>query len=304
MALKSWQAASGHIFGGHAAGGRIFPAIPSGEKGQAAVTDALYFLMIVTFLSIFLFGFANSYGNTIKEKISNEYSTTFTTNALKTILYASTPRDAAKTVYDNGAEIDYLLAAIKEDYSDDAAIGPTEQVVLGRTILSVMRPIADTKDYAFTISIRPQEQSNRLGSIAYIFFHTTNFETDSAALQGKALAKDYLIEKPGSPHHRDYLCSPKDGDYAVISKRLSRLFANIGPTAQSSAQIKLVKENPGKGTWDDFRAQADLISWDASWLGQTRDRTAGLFYDTANRVQGIPPEWGCTELGAQPTAGP
>ena len=39
-------------------------------KGQAAVTDALYFLLLVTSLSVFLFGFANSYGNNIKEQIN------------------------------------------------------------------------------------------------------------------------------------------------------------------------------------------------------------------------------------------
>ena len=91
-----------------------------GQRGQAAVTDAIYFLIVVSFLSVFMFGFSNSYGNNVKEKIYNEYSTSFATSAMKTILYSSTPRDPKKSIYDSAGkddEIDYLLAMVKEDYS-------------------------------------------------------------------------------------------------------------------------------------------------------------------------------------------
>ncbi len=290
---------------------KILRLIAREQKGQAAVTDALYFLMVVTFLSIFMFGFANSYGNSVKDKISNEYSTTFATNALKTILYASTPRDSSKTIYDPEAEIDYLLAIIKEDYSDDTSLGPTERRVLGRTISSVMAPIADTKDYLFYMTIPKQEQTNKNGQFVFLFFHTTNFEIDSSALKGKSVPPSYLIQRPGNPVHRDYFCAVSQGaagsaDYANIAKRLARLFANVGPVSQGSAQVKLVQENPtDRGAWFDFKAQADLAMWDAAWLGKTRDRQVGLLYDEANSEGEIDIDWGCVDAGAPaPAAAP
>ncbi len=270
-----------------------------GEKGQAAVTDALYFLMVVTFLSIFMFGFANSYGNSIREKIGNEYSTSFATNALKTILYASTPREASKTVYDADAEIDYLLAVIKEDYSDDAVLGPTERKVLGRTVSAVMAPVADTKDYAFYVTIPPQEQTNKQGQFIFLYLHTTNFKVDASAFSSQKVPRYFVMASAGEPSHRDYFCvvpaGQGDVDYSDLVKRLSRLFANIGPTAQASSQVKLVQET-GKGSWFDFRAQADLVMWDATWLGATRDRQAGLFYGESNGPAEIDPAWSCEEV--------
>lgn len=280
------------------------------ERGQAAVTDALYFLMVVTFLSIFMFGFASTYGNSVKDKISDEYSTTFATNALKTILYASTPRDAGRSVYDKGAEIDYLLAIIKEDYSDDTSIGPAERRVLGKTITSVMAPIADTKDYVFYITIPKQEQTNKNGQFVFLFFHTTNFEQDTSALQGKPVPPSYMIQRPGNPAHRDYFCAvlQKAGgaaDYDSLAKRLSRLFANVGPVSQGSAQVKLVQENPtDRGAWFDFKAQADLAVWDAAWLGKTRDRDVGLLYGGENSETEINPDWECVDALAPPPSPP
>jgi len=237
------------------------------EKGQAAVTDALYFLMIVTFLSVFLFGFANSYGNSVKEQIGDEFNTTFATNALKTILYSSTPRDFQKSIYDEDAEIDSLLAIIKEDYSDDQKIDNIEKVVLGKTISSILSPIEDSIDYVFYITVPPQQ-------LVFFYFHTTNFVQEELDIPGR-----FVIFTPGDPPHINYFCGLNseyifDVDYTeFVEKRLARLLANVGPTSQASAQIKLVKVN-SRNDFSDFFAQADLIMWDASWLGETDDRTA------------------------------
>ena len=105
------------------------------SKGQAAVTDALYFLLIVTGVSILLFSFANSYGNTVREKITSNYNTTFSTDALKTILYSSTPRDPSKSLYDDPTriEVDHLLEVLKEDYSDDGSISCSAKKCLQKT---------------------------------------------------------------------------------------------------------------------------------------------------------------------------
>jgi len=251
------------------------------ENGQAAVTDALYFLMIVTFLSVFLFGFANSYGNSVKEQIGDEFNTTFATNALKTILYSSTPRDFQKSIYDEDAEIDSLLAIIKEDYSDDQKIDNIEKVVLGKTISSILSPIEDSIDYVFYITVPPQQ-------LVFFYFHTTNFEQINFKEGELPIPGRFVIFTPGEPPHINYFCGiptllnggnvNTEDVFAVdytefVERRLARLLANVGPTSQASAQIKLVKVN-SRNDFSDFFAQADLIMWDASWLGETNDRSA------------------------------
>ncbi|VVB99336.1 Uncharacterised protein [uncultured archaeon] len=265
-----------------------------GRRGQAAVTDAIYFLIVVSFLSIFLFSFANSYGNNVRDRISNEYSTTFATNALKTILYSSTPRDPSKGIYgpSQADEIDYLLALVKEDYADNADISPSTRVVLGKTVSAVMRPVADSKDYLFYITIPTSNGANQEGKFVYIFAHSTNFETSAFS----SSMPDYIVSmKTGNPSHRDYFCGvatgPNAPDYGTLLALLSRLFANVGPVSQASAQIKLVEEiSQGSADRRNFRAQADLAVWDATWLGTTSDRAIELF---------DPGAWGCEEVNWQ-----
>ena len=257
------------------------------SRAQAAVTDALYFLMIVTFLAIFLFGFANSYGTSIREQINDEFNTVFATNALKTVLYSSTPRDPGESIYDQDAEVDYLLAIIKEDYSDDQEIGPEERVVLGKTVRSIMSPVQDSKDYIFFITIPEQRH------FVYFYFHTTNFIKEGPFNPGRV----YFYGADAIEPHKDYFCAlcpncssgDKLGVYEEIEPRMGRLLANVGPTSQASSALKLVLERPD-GTFGDFRAQADLVMWDAVWLGATDERTAALF-DHSNISS-----WYCEEV--------
>jgi len=260
------------------------------EKGQAAVTDALYFLMIVTFLSIFLFGFSNTYGNSVEEQIMDQFNTTFATNALKTILYSSTPRDPSQNIYeDPDAEIDYLLAILKEDYADNEIIDLAEREVLGSTISAILSPISDTVDYVFYIRIPEQKK------FVYFFFHTTNFEKDEANIPG---GRFFVYSANLNDSHLEYFCGiPKNPNnnsgyvsYDDLLKRVNTLLANVGPTSHATSSIKLVKET-SSGVWDSFDAQVDLLLWDATWLGRTDQRDRGLLYeDFPGQIQS---EWGC-----------
>ncbi len=261
------------------------------SKGQAAITDALYFLMIITVLSVFLFGFANNYGNSVKQKINDEYSTTFATNALKTILYSSTPRDSSQSIYDRDAEIDFLLAILKEDYSDDQVIGDREKLVLADTITSILAPISDSADYAFYITI-PNDKK-----LVYFFIHLTNFKKEGPFNPGR-----YYIYSPGDPPHIDYFCGVKpvqdsdyrfEPDYDAFFAKLTRLLTNVGPTSQAASSIKLVKES-SRGSFDDFKAQAYLVRWDAVWLGRTEERNSGLFYSNDSAV--LEGGWDCVKV--------
>ena len=86
-------------------------ALKMSQKGQAALTDALYFLMLVSIISTMLFFYASNYGLTLQQRVSNQYWREYTTGALETILYSSTPRDPEKSLYapPDEIEVDHLL---------------------------------------------------------------------------------------------------------------------------------------------------------------------------------------------------
>ncbi len=270
--------------------------LPLGCRGQAAVTDSLYFILIVTFLSVFLFGFANTYGNSVREQISAQYNTVFATNALKAILYSSTPRDISQSLYSENSEVDYLLAIVKEDYSDDQRIDDEERKVLAKTISSIMSPVQDTADYAFYITI-PDEKK-----LVFFFIHTTNFSKDGPKYPGRYYLYSAAENDPATPQdesHLGYFCGApgeaagQTSFFDDFSRRLLRLLVNVGPTSQASSSIKLVKEVSG-GAFDDFKAQAELVLWDAVWLGTTDERQSPLFDSVA---------WQCEEANLFSGAG-
>jgi len=273
------------------------------EKGQAAITDALYFLLIVTFLSVFLFGFANSYGSSIREQISDEYSTIFATNALKSILYTSTPRDPDQDVFNLSPdmEVDYLLAMVKEDYADDRVIDENQRKVFGKTISKILSPIGDTFDYIFLIHV-PNDQE-----IVYLFIHTTNFDDPVPVLQVRDFyiysAVEDIASTPKDESHANYFCALSSitatgpvpcVEYDLLMNALRKLRANVGSVSEASSAINLID-----GSTSDLRsynAQVDLIMWDSVWLGETKDRDVPLFYrEFPDDVSDIHGGWGDCE---------
>lgn len=230
---------------------------------QAAVTDALYFLIIVTALCAFLFAFANQYGTSVNEQLASQYLSSYATGALKTILYSSTPREPTATLYSEDAEIDYLLAYVKEDYADDSALEPETMFVLAKDVNSIMAPISDSFDYLFLISM-PQ-----YNEYVYVLLHMSLFEISEA--QG------FVEVTPKTPAHRDYLCG-LGGPNPALWERIGRLKANIGLTYQSTSQIKMVRaEAISSPTFD---AQVDLIMWVATDISRIFDEQ----------------EWCCVEI--------
>ncbi len=235
-------------------------------RGQAAVTDALYFLLIVTGITIFLFGFANTYGSSVDAQIVKNYNVDFTTDSLKTILYSSVPRDPQYTLYDSSEniEIDHLLAYIKEDFSDDQALEPTTQKVLAQNIEGIMNPIANNFDYLFYI-YAPNEKK-----FVFLFFHKANLVQE---IPGK---RDSPIIVPiDGPPYIDYFCAVKwpdsaqEVDYDLLRNEISQLTSNVGETSQSIAKIKLVKITGPTPT--DVASQADLVIWNSTLLAKNTE---------------------------------
>lgn len=223
------------------------------EKGQAAVTDALYFLTIVVGLSSFLFVFAVTYGNLVDAKINQTYEVDYTTSALKTVFYSSAPRDATKTLATEGAcktdEIDYLLALVKEDYLNGADINETNRL-LSKNVRAVMRPLEKSHDYLFYMF-------DNLGNPVFVFMHS--------AVDGAGEARDY--------EDSFFYCRPSPdivkygaGDSAL--RAIQRFTSGIGEIAPSTIE-SLFYYKTGETT-NEKKISSRLLIWPAKAIDETQ----------------------------------
>lgn len=257
-----------------------------GMRGQAAVTDTVYFLLIVSGLCVFLFGFANQYGAMVSEEVTRQYYVDFATSALKTVLYSSTPRDTTQDLYDPDAEIDHLFAYVKEDYADDSKLTDATEHVMAENVIRAMAPIADSFDYLFYI-FRPAE------GMIFVQLHASKFSTTGEG--------GYVEVESGET--KDYLCAPD----SVSETKISKLINIAGNVYLSSSKIVLEAQDTAFGqdcttdpcpegeTCDaathrcgiagqmrEIGAEADLVMWPATQL------PVAIF---------DPSSWQCTEIG-------
>jgi len=203
------------------------------QKGQAALTDALYFLLIVSALSTFLFFFAANYGQTMNQRVIEQYWREYSTGALETILYSSTPRIAGQSL-ENAAEIDYLLAAVKEDFADDAEIDETREV-LAQNITGIMQPLAGGFDYFFYFYLPDRKE------FAYVLLYTRD----------APLIEDGRVT-PG--HVKIYFCKPP------TLNALEAVVESVGQSAESDARIQLIElDESGRALYPP--ARANLTMW-------------------------------------------
>ncbi len=220
------------------------------HRGQATVTDTLYFLLIVTGLCAFLFIFANQYGLSVADQISRQYYSTYATSALKTILYSSAPRDPAQTLYDPDAEIDHLLAIVKEDYADDETLTITTKKVLAGNIMKIMGPIAPSFDYVFYI-FKPDETPP--GTV-FVMMHVSQIQYSPSPA-----ARGFVITTPGATPHKDYFC--ENATY----ERLQKMLLSVGSTSLSSSKMELLVQpaDPDEEA-KKIMAEVDLAMWPAT----------------------------------------
>ncbi len=231
---------------------------PRSQRGQAAITDALFFLVIITGLAGFLYFVANGYGNSISAQISRQFSMDYATAALKTILYSSTPRDPSQNLYAPDAEIDHLLAYVKEDYADDEELDLVTQRVLYENVRNIMAPIGDSYDYVFYMakSNTPAAES----PYVYVLMHFSK-----ATVQGVERNVKFV---PGQPSHEDLLCNlpPQNaGERPLKAEMVSRLINSVGDSAQSQGNLILLAPSPGEDP-HQISAFSELIMWQATLL--------------------------------------
>lgn len=224
-----------------------FFAFFSDSGGQAAITDALYFLTITASLCLFLFIFATQYGNSVNSSIQDRYLEEYEASALKTILYSSTPRNPSADL--TSKELDFLLAAVKEDYADDQNLDET-QITLKNNIQAIMNSKSDSFDYIFYI-YSSEMQTNRF---PYFLFYKSEWgETPIRGIIGGV-----TIEPQG---HKFWFCHPET--LAQIDNLLLGV-AGVPPTRNRIKLMKLEPISTGEGTSytaKGFTAEAYLKMW-------------------------------------------
>ena len=228
------------------------------EKGQAAVTDAIYFLMIVSGLSTLLFFFSVNYGGAVDEQLGLEYLSEYAVSAQKTLLYSSITRVPGLTL-ENSHEVDFLLAAMKEDFADNAQFDDMN-VMLVNSVVGLMEPLADSFNYMYYIYVNDMAE--------FPFFMLYVRKWPSWSNQGGKIE----IEKGTS---EIYLCDPSS-----LSK-LGDLVTNVGLVYQSTSEMKLAKlKRSGNETgYDTFSSHATLAMWTVTGLPEGDQIGGGSIID-------------------------
>jgi len=208
------------------------------NKAQAAVTDSLFFLIIIVSLCVLLFRYSSTYGLRVQESISNLYFQEYTNSAMKTIFYTTVPLDFDLNL-DKPVAKDYLIVAIKQDFFADGHIGATGSDInalnttdneniakfnLFQTIKSIMRPL-DSYDYTFYLLNTGTNISTSTDLFHFFMIKKTLFSEASDENADYKYQTYYTNE--GSQY---YLCNPNTTQdvISVISKG-NKIFSSSVP---------------------------------------------------------------------------
>ena len=224
------------------------------SRAQAAVTDALFLLVIISSLTGFLFLFAANYGKGIADQVNRNDNFEFASSALKTIMYQSSPRDANNTINtlspDPNLELDYLMAMVKEDYADDKVLSDNTKRSIARATYAVMRPVADTQDYLLAI--------NTAQKYVFLMIWRTNFDTTNAGRFGN-------VQVNPAETHEMFFCDP-----ALSDNALQKLFLRVGNTVQAQTLVNMVEFTGNQFLLaldtSEVRAGVLLAMWTASTI--------------------------------------
>ena len=206
------------------------------HKGQAAMTDSLFFLTIIVALCVLLFQFSATYGERVDLAINNLYFKEYTNSSLKTIYYTDIPLDTSKNI-EESLETDYLITSLKSDYLSDGKIGYSDinsldknnvkdlsKYNLFHTIKSLMYALPNY-DYIYYI----QESSGQ--EFIYFMLKINNF-------------KDNKLEQ------LYYLCEPVSiNPVRNMVQRTNKIYSSSSPQIYQ-------KKNSG-----EVRATSNLTIW-------------------------------------------
>jgi len=232
------------------------------SRGQAAMTDALFFLLIVSALCTLLFLFSSQYGMMVSDQVKRSYGSDYATSALKTILYGSVPRNLEEKLAD-AKEVDYLLAAVKEDYAylkppdSKQRLGADVQKILHQNISAIMQPIAEQFDYMFYMY--RTDAPGDADEFAYLLLHMSICNRAEPLAEGERCPEEKAA-------HTDYICAPKTPTGAAFSATVDDLLMSIPNSAQSVSNVWLSKVASSGSDPTRVPARAVLIMWPAVYL--------------------------------------
>ncbi len=213
--------------------------LKSKNKGQAAITDALFFLTIIVTLSVLLFRFSSTYGDRIDLATSNLYFKEYSNSAMKTIFYTEVPLDFSQEINESTLEVDYLMTSIKSDFYIDGVIGDggdtsnhsginnlavipqdIQKFNLYHTIKAVMNPLP-TYDYLFYL------YNVSDGRFEYVLIKINKYTLEENPSNLRPYEVNYNPENTISTY---YLCNPLDYEKIrnLVSK-VNRVYASSIP---------------------------------------------------------------------------
>ncbi len=232
------------------------------DRGQAAVTDALFLLVIISSLTGFLFIFAANYGKGISDQVTRNDSFEFVSSALKTIMYQSVTRDSDDSINvaspDPAQEVDYLMALLKEDYADDGNLTLNTKRNMAKSVYAVMRPVADNQDYVFAI--------NTAQEYVLVVLWKTRFLVELDGSPGNYVPytdavdaeRFQNVKADEAEPHEMFFCTP-----SVADNPLQKLFLRVGTATQAQGLISMIRI--ASSSFDDCGSAA-LLSLDSCEL--------------------------------------
>jgi hypothetical protein len=240
------------------------------RKGQAAITDALFFLIIIVTLSVLMFRYSSTYGNRIEQASSDLYYKEYTNSVLKTIFYTSVPLDFDLNLHKN-MQNDYLMILVKQDYYAHGKIGFSDmnelltdnyldiaKYNLFHTIKTTMRPL-ESQDYLFYL------YNNTDSNFVYFTIKNTKFEIVGLSTSGvdkvRGVTRYTLTENP----YHYYLCDPENyEDVRGVVSRSPKIFSSSIPLSftynYSTFKQMNLKEDTVTATFAMWPATADINS--------------------------------------------
>jgi len=210
----------------------IFEIINKRKKGQAATTDALFFLTIIVALSVLLFKFSSTYGDRIDLATSNLYFKEYSNSVMKSIFYSEVPLDYSLDV-ENAKEVDYLMTSIKADYYKDGVLGDPP-IGVQDTHLNINKISGEASDISkYNLYHTVKALMNPLPTYDYIFYLYNTGEGGDAPKFEYVLIKltDFGEGTPGIAHQatynpanmeqKYYLCNPTS--YSTVRNLVSKV---------------------------------------------------------------------------------
>jgi hypothetical protein len=204
------------------------------NKGQAALTDSLFFLLIVVSVCVLLFRYSSTYGVKIQDSLNDFYFKEYANSAIRTLFYMTVPNDI--NISYNYPETDYLMTTVKQDYYNNARIGPTDsdinQLELNYNYISKYQLYNSLK-----VIMQPIENYD------FLFYIFSGSSTDGK-LFPFFLLKRTIFEKGEQEYSYDpinytvdesiyYLCDPSN------DLQVRNTFAKVGKIYSSSIPIRL-----------------------------------------------------------------